>query len=142
VLVQAGLMFVVFLLAVRFPGAYRNTAVMVAGAALLALGAVLILAGALALGRNLTPYPKPSKRGCLVSHGIFSLIRHPIYTGVMLLSFGWAQVWQSWPAILIALCMIPFFNAKARREEHWLRQQFPQYADYEQRVKRFIPWIY
>jgi protein-S-isoprenylcysteine O-methyltransferase Ste14 len=35
---------------------------------------------------------------------------------------------------------MPFFHAKARREEHWLRWQFPEYADYEQRVRRFIPW--
>jgi S-adenosylmethionine synthetase, C-terminal domain len=28
--------------------------------------------------------------------------RHPIYTGVMFVSLGWALVWQSWPALLTA----------------------------------------
>jgi protein-S-isoprenylcysteine O-methyltransferase Ste14 len=57
-------------------------------------------------------------------------------------SVGWALVWQSWPAFLVSLTLAPFFVAKARHEERWLRQQFPDYACYEQHVRRFIPWIY
>ena len=47
-----------------------------------------------------------------------------------------------WPALLVAAMLIPFFHAKARREERWLREKFPEYAEYERRVRRFIPWIY
>jgi protein-S-isoprenylcysteine O-methyltransferase Ste14 len=57
-------------------------------------------------------------------------------------SVGWALVWRSWPALLAALALAPLFEAKARVEERWLRQQFPEYAGYEQRVRRFVPWIY
>jgi protein-S-isoprenylcysteine O-methyltransferase Ste14 len=142
VLAQAGFMWAVFLLAMGFRRAPRKNWVIFAGIAFTVVGVALIFAGALALGGNLTPYPKPAKNARLVRHGIFSLVRHPIYTGVMLSALGWAQIWQSWPAILMAFSMIPFFNAKARREEHWLRQRFPQYAHYEQRVKRFVPRIY
>ena len=78
----------------------------------------------------------------LVQRGIFSLIRHSIYTGVIFASLGWALVWQSWPALLIALGLMPFFDAKARREEKWLREKFSEYGEYESRVKRFIPRIY
>ena len=142
VLAQAGFILAVLLLAMGFRGAYRKSWMIFAGTAFSVLGLALILAGALALGGNLTPYPKPAKNAHLVSHGVFSLIRHPIYTGVMLSSFGWAQIWQSWPAILMAFSMIPFFNAKARREEEYLRKQFAEYAGYERRVKRFVPRIY
>jgi hypothetical protein len=31
----------------------------------------------------------------------------------MFASSGWAQVWQSWPALLMALGLIPFLDAKA-----------------------------
>ena len=58
------------------------------------------------------------------------------------MAIGWALVWQSWPALLVAAALIPFFAAKARREERWLREKFPEYAAYEQRVRRFIPGIY
>jgi protein-S-isoprenylcysteine O-methyltransferase Ste14 len=57
-------------------------------------------------------------------------------------SVGWALVWRSWPALLAALALAPFFDGKARREERWLRQQFPEYVGYENRVRRFVPWIY
>lgn len=55
---------------------------------------------------------------------------------------GVALVWQSWRALLMALGLIPFFDAKARREEKWLREKFSEYGEYEKCVKRFIPRIY
>ena len=78
----------------------------------------------------------------LVQTGIYGLIRHPLYTAVFCGSVGWALVWQSWPALLAALALAPLFDAKARREERWLRQKFPEYAGYERQVRRFVPWIY
>ena len=87
-------------------------------------------------------FPSRRKRGSLFGSGIFSLIRHPLYTGVMLASVGWALIWQSRPALFVALALIPFFAAKARREEYWLREKFPEYAHYERQVNRFIPRIH
>ena len=65
-------------------------------------------------------------------------IRHPLYTSVIAVAVGWALVWQSWPALVVAAALIPFFGAKARREERWLREIFPEYAEYEKRVPRFL----
>ena len=112
------------------------------GAFLLLLGAGCGLAGTRSLGRNLTPFPKPSASAQLVQTGIYGLMRHPLYTAVFCGSVGWALVWRSWPALLAALALGPFFDAKARREERWLRQQFLEYAEYEGRVRRFVPWMY
>ncbi len=131
----------VALLAVFFRGRY-SPVIMIAGMVLMLVGAVVALAGAMALGRNLTPFPKPSDSAQLVRHGIYAVIRHPLYTSVIAVAIGWALVWQSWPALLAAAMLIPFFQAKARREERWLREKFSEYAEYEKRVRRFIPWIY
>jgi protein-S-isoprenylcysteine O-methyltransferase Ste14 len=68
-------------------------------------------------------------------------IRHPLYASVIAGSMGWALVWRSWPALLVSTCLIPFFHAKARREERRLREKFPEYADYERQVHRFVPWL-
>jgi protein-S-isoprenylcysteine O-methyltransferase Ste14 len=100
------------------------------------------LAGAISLGRNLTPFPHPTVGARLVLTGVYGFIRHPLYTAVFSASVGWALIWGSWPALLAALTLGPFLNAKARREERQLRERFPEYASYEQRVCRFIPWIY
>jgi protein-S-isoprenylcysteine O-methyltransferase Ste14 len=123
-------------------GQWRSLALTACGSFLLSVSAGCGLAGAVSLGRNLTPFPKPSAGARLVQSGIYALIRHPLYTAVFCGSTGWALVWQSWPALLAALALAPLFDAKARREERWLRQHFSGYSDYEKRVRRFIPWVY
>ena len=138
---QGVLLTAVALLAVCFRGGGFPIVVM-AGVALMLVGAIVSLAAAMTLGRNLTPFPKPSDSAQLVRHGIYAVIRHPLYTCVIMVAIGWALVWQSWPALLVAAILIPFFHAKAFHEERWLRERFPDYADYERRVRRFIPWIY
>ena len=142
VLGQSVLLGAVVLLAVFVRGGGFHPAIIILGAVLMVVGAGVVLAGALALGRNLTPFPKPTEQAQLVRHGIYAIIRHPLYTSVISVSIGWALVWQSWPALLVAVTLIPFFHAKTRYEECWLRQKFPEYADYERRVRRFIPWLY
>ena len=112
------------------------------GVFLLLLAAGIGLAGTVSLGRNLTPLPKPSASTQLVQSGIYGLMRHPLYTAVFCGSVGWALWWRSWPALLAALALAPLFDGKARREERWLRQRFPEYAAYERRVRRFLPRIY
>ena len=112
------------------------------GALLLLIAAGCGLTGSVSLGRNLTPFPKPSVSARLVQTGIYGLMRHPLYTAVFCGSVGWSLIMQSWPALVAALALAPLFDGKARREERWLRQQFPDYAGYERRVRRFIPWLY
>lgn len=119
-----------------------STALTFCGALFLLLSAACGLAGAVSLGRNLTPFPKPSGRTRLVQTGIYRLMRHPLYTAVFCGSVGWALLSGSWLALLAALGLGPLFDAKARREERWLRQQFPEYSSYERRVRRFVPWVY
>jgi protein-S-isoprenylcysteine O-methyltransferase Ste14 len=140
VLMQSMLLAAVVLLAVFCRGAGSQPLVVTLGVALLLIAAGVSLAGALALGKNLTPFPKPDGQAQLVRHGIYAVIRHPLYVSVMAGAMGWALVWQSWPASLVATSLIPFFLAKARREERWLREKFPEYANYERRVRGFVPW--
>jgi protein-S-isoprenylcysteine O-methyltransferase Ste14 len=135
-------MMAVVLFGVLFHGAWTNLPLVTAGAALLLLGAAGGVAGVVHLGRNRTPFPKPLADVRLVQHGIYRWMRHPLYTSVIVASLGWALVWQSWPALVSALALAVFFDAKARREERWLRDRFPEYADYARRVRRFIPWVY
>jgi protein-S-isoprenylcysteine O-methyltransferase Ste14 len=90
----------------------------------------------------LTPFPKPSEGAKLVQHGIYRLMRHPLYVAVICTAVGWSLFRFSWPAFAVSLTLAIFFDAKARHEERWLRQRFPDYLGYEQRVRRFIPWVY
>jgi protein-S-isoprenylcysteine O-methyltransferase Ste14 len=139
VMVQSILMLAVIGLGVMFPGDWTRIPVIVLGAALFIVGGYFGIAGVLVLGKNRTPYPQPRAGSALVQHGIYASVRHPLYTSVMLASLGWAMIWQSAAAFLAALTLIPFFYAKAIREERWLHQTFSDYADYARRVPRFFP---
>jgi|GEM_PF-1680525 len=78
-----------------------------AGVLVLIVAVAVAIAGTKALGRNLTPFPKPADHAKLVQHGIYAKIRHPLYTAVMLTGIGWALVWLIWPALLAAAALLP-----------------------------------
>jgi protein-S-isoprenylcysteine O-methyltransferase Ste14 len=139
VVAQSVLMLAVIALAVGFPGDWTRGPISGIGFLLFALGGYFGIAGVLVLGRNRTPFPQPRAGSELIQRGIYSRVRHPLYTSVMLASLGWALIWQSGAAFWASLMLIPFFHAKARREEEFLRQTFADYADYTRRVPRFWP---
>lgn len=114
----------------------------VAGMFLLIVGGWLGLRGKRDLGLNRTPFPQPKEEGQLITTGIYARLRHPLYASVIALGFAWALLWRSWPALGLAVAQVAFFDAKARCEESWLRDRFPDYAAYARRVKRFIPGFY
>jgi protein-S-isoprenylcysteine O-methyltransferase Ste14 len=112
-------------------------------AALLGLGGASLGAGALrALGRQLTPLPRPVEGGTLRDGGAYGLVRHPMYGAVLLL--GLAAALATSPAALLPLALAaPFLDAKRRLEERWLVEQHPGYAAYLRRVPRqFIPFVW
>lgn len=139
VVAQSILMAAVIVLGVRLPGDWTRLPIIAAGAVLFTVGGVIGVAGVAVLGRNRTPFPRPRVGSELVESGIYAQVRHPLYTSVILASLGWALIWQSGAAFGAALSLIPFFHAKARREERWLAKTFPGYADYARRVPRFLP---
>jgi protein-S-isoprenylcysteine O-methyltransferase Ste14 len=112
------------------------------GAMFCIIGSGFVVLGSVALGRNLSPFPAPKEGSRLVESGIFSIVRHPIYSGLSLLAFGWSSVCNSLPALVSALALLAFFDIKARREERWLEEKFSGYAAYKVRVKKLIPFLY
>lgn len=113
-----------------------------AGIVLLTAGLALILAAFFKLGRNLTPLPYPKDDGRLVEHGAYAIVRHPIYSGSLTASFGWALLVHGWLTLGYALVVAVFLDVKSRREERWLRAKFPAYGDYAKRVRKLVPFIY
>ena len=113
-----------------------------AGALLAALGLLVTLLGFAALGRALTPFPRPRDDATLRQDGIYAWMRHPIYGGIVLAGLGWALAWQSWPGVAAAAMLFAFFDRKSAYEERLLRQRFPDYAEYARRVRKLLPGIY
>ncbi len=112
------------------------------GGLFIVLGVTLAVVSVIALGRNLSPLPHPKADATLVASGPYRLVRHPIYTGLILAAFGWALFTNIFPTFAYALALAVLFNIKSRREERALRKQFPKYAAYQERTKRLFPFIY
>jgi protein-S-isoprenylcysteine O-methyltransferase Ste14 len=119
-----------------------SLASLVAGDALVIAGIVLGVAAVVRLGRNLTPYPRPKRDATLVEDGVYSVVRHPIYASLALAAIGWGLLWRSPAALALAAALLVFFDIKSRREEAWLVEAFPRYAEYQLRVKKLIPFVY
>lgn len=122
-------------------GAARFAAAL-AGLALIVAGLGLALAGISHLGRAASPLPRPTAGGALVEHGVYRLIRHPIYVGVLASALGWALLMASLAALLAVALLALLLDLKARREEAWLSERYPEYAAYVRRTRRFVPGMY
>jgi protein-S-isoprenylcysteine O-methyltransferase Ste14 len=112
------------------------------GLLLMAAGAALLGRGLMDLGYNPTPLPYPRDDSQLVETGIYALVRHPLYGGLVLTAFGWGLVAASMVTLSLTLLLLVFFDLKSRREEVWLRQRYPGYEEYASRTRRLIPWVY
>lgn len=107
----------------------------------IAVGLVLVVVGLVIaskakrdLARNFTTSPTPVPDGSLVETGIYGRMRHPMYLGVLLVSYGWAVLWGSWFALVGSLVMNAFLLYKSRREDRLLMGRYPGYAEYKRRV--------
>jgi protein-S-isoprenylcysteine O-methyltransferase Ste14 len=116
--------------------------IQLAGAAVMALGVALALAGLVALGSALTPFPQPLAAAHLRQSGVYGWVRHPIYGGLVVASLGWSMAWLSPPGLLASAVVLVFFDRKSAFEERLLRARFAEYAAYARRVRKLVPGLY
>jgi protein-S-isoprenylcysteine O-methyltransferase Ste14 len=111
-----------------------------AGLAPAVIGLTLVVAGARAMGRNLTPATTPRREAELVTGGIYRRVRHPIYLGVILVLWGiaWLQS-TGLGGLLVAGISLAYFDRKAAAEERKLTARFPEYQAYRDSVPRLLP---
>ena len=102
---------------------------------------VLVLAGR-ALGSGFTPFPKPAEGGELVEDGPYAFVRHPVYSGGLLVAVGISLALSPW-AFVATVILAVVWALKANVEERFLRERYPAYADYCSRTRRrLVPFVY
>jgi len=109
--------------------AWSNSAVAEAiGWSLALAGGALFVLSIFNLGRSLTPLPRPLPDGKLVTGGAYALVRHPIYSAVILVAAGFAVLTEHGLRLVLSALLFLFFDLKARTEERWLQEKYPKYA--------------
>jgi protein-S-isoprenylcysteine O-methyltransferase Ste14 len=94
------------------------------------------------LGRNWSGTITLKEGHELIERGPYRLVRHPIYTGLIAMFLGTVMVLGHAAGIAGLVLVFVSFWIKLREEERIMLRQFPnQYAAYQQRVKRIIPFV-
>ncbi len=83
--------------------------------------------------------PDPARGGQLITQGVYSRMRHPIYGGVLLTAFGIALMHGHIFVWALVAALYIFFYSKSRYEEAMLLHVYPEYATYLRRTGRFLP---
>lgn len=118
---------------VGYLGMYINIAL-----ALIAL--TIILNGWKNIHKN--KWSKAEGEGSVVKTGIYRYIRHPQYTGLLLLSLGMLIEWATLSLLLMYPVMVYMYYKLSKREEKDMIESFGQeYVNYMGHTKRFIPFV-
>ncbi|TPV31898.1 isoprenylcysteine carboxylmethyltransferase family protein [Paucihalobacter ruber] len=138
VLLQA-VLFVMFLfdfnwLDVTIPEWIKNVAIVFFG-----LGLLITMVALLQLNKNLSPFPTPKSNSALIKNGLYKYIRHPIYTGLLFLFFGYTVYSESIYRLIVSILLLALFHVKSRYEEQKLKERFVEYESYRTNTGRFLP---
>ena len=113
------------------------------GVVLFAAGGALRIWPVFVLGRRFSGLVAIQPGHTLVTSGIYGVIRHPSYLGLLVNALGWALAFRSGVGVLLTAFTIPPLIARIHAEERLLRAQFgEQYDAYRSRTSRLLPWIY
>lgn len=125
-----------------FPITDRPAGIRATGVVLFVTGLAIAIMSRLQLGENwanLEDYQVLPTQN-LVRHGIYRYVRHPIYTGDILLILGLELALNSW-LVVIVLPLVAIVVNQTLAEEKLLVRTFPDYDAYRQETKMFIPYL-
>jgi protein-S-isoprenylcysteine O-methyltransferase Ste14 len=79
----------------------------------------------------------------LVTSGVYRVIRHPSYLGLLVNSLGWTLAFRSGVGVLLTALMLLPLLARIHAEERMLQTQFGrEYDAYCSRTSRLLPGLY
>lgn len=112
------------------------------GASLAALGLAFSVWARRHIGRNWSGTVTVKHDHELIVTGPYALVRHPIYSGLLLALLGSAIARGQWQGLLGVLIAFVALWRKLRLEERWMMQTFGEaYARYRARTAALIPRV-
>jgi protein-S-isoprenylcysteine O-methyltransferase Ste14 len=113
------------------------------GVAMTAVGGALRLAPVFILRDRFSGLVAIQPGHTLVTDGLYGVIRHPSYLGLLLTTLGWGLAFRSGVGVLLAALLIPPLVARINAEETLLHEHFgAQYDVYRTRTSRLLPGLY
>jgi protein-S-isoprenylcysteine O-methyltransferase Ste14 len=113
------------------------------GVVLFAAGGALRLWPVFVLGPRFSGLVAIQPGHTLVTSGVYRVIRHPSYLGLLVNALGWGLAFRAGVGVLLTALMLPPLLARIRAEERLLRTQFgDEYGAYCARTARLLPGLY
>ncbi|MBV9153700.1 MAG: isoprenylcysteine carboxylmethyltransferase family protein [Alphaproteobacteria bacterium] len=113
------------------------------GVALFVIGGALRLWPVFVLGRRFSGLVAIQPGHTLTTTGIYSVIRHPSYLGLLINALGWGLAFRSIVGVVLAALYLLPLLARIRSEEALLSAHFgAEYAAYRRQTWRLLPGIY
>jgi protein-S-isoprenylcysteine O-methyltransferase Ste14 len=113
------------------------------GVMLFAAGGTLRIWPVFVLGERFSGLVAIQPGHTLVTSGIYGVIRHPSYLGLLVNSLGWSLAFRSGVGVLLTMLLIQILLSRISAEEKLLRAQFgKEYKAYCSHTSRLIPGIY
>jgi protein-S-isoprenylcysteine O-methyltransferase Ste14 len=113
------------------------------GVVLFAAGGILRLGPVFVLGRRFSGLVAIQPGHTLVTTGLYAVIRHPSYLGLLVNALGWALAFRSGVGLLLTALLVPPLIARINAEEQLLLSEFgAEYEAYRARTVRLIPGVY
>lgn len=112
------------------------------GAILVLIGAIVNIIGRFNLGENWANHIKIYENHKLVNRGVYKIVRHPLYSSIMLMFIGSSLAYINIYCFLLEIIIfIPFMYYRAKQEEELLIDRFPEYKEYRKNTGMFFPKI-
>ena len=122
-------------------GFFQTDAARIIGVALILIGLIPFILAFVNFGTSWRIGIDRQTPGVLVTGGIFSLTRNPIYVGFILFFFGIFFLNSTWFFLIYALLAVVAIHFQVLREEEFLKKQYGQsYEEYSRRVARYLFW--
>lgn len=111
------------------------------GTIMMLLGVGLVIAGWSVIHRRY--WSREAGEGELVTTGIYHYIRHPQYTGFLLITLGMIFDWLTLPLLMMWPILLVIYTRLARREERDMQAEFGMaYTIYKSRTGMFLPRLW
>lgn len=121
----------------------RSFGLYLAGVALTAAGLLFTVWARVHLGRNWSGTVTIKEEHELVDDGPYRIVRHPIYTGLLVAFIGCALARDNWGGVLAFLIVFMALWRKLKLEERWMVETFGDtYIHYRERVPALVPRLF
>jgi len=116
--------------------------VIILGMLAIVSGSIMNILGRFNLGSNWANHIKIYDEHILVQKGMYKIVRHPLYSSIMLMFYGACLVYRNIICFFaVTFIFIPFMYYRARQEETLLIQTFSDYKGYIKTTGMFFPKI-